>query len=271
MNPIEEDIATPLLSQGAMMAESSPKGSRVISSIVSPAIRLWLGSQLEATSVLQFQIQGSDRDILGGHIPGIQVSAEQVVYQGLHLSHIDLTATQIYINLRQILQGKPLRLLKKIPVTGRVSLSQADLNASVGAPLLKQALRDFCTLVLNRSTAGQSADPAADWVGLQPALVALENFRVQLATHRLVLSADGQDAVQQRWRLTIAARLAVIQGSSLQFTELELGYVSPQQEPILQAIAPLTIDLGSEVSLERLEIDPDGLTCEGKVNVIPAV
>jgi predicted phage tail protein len=117
--------------------------SRIISRILSPAVRLWLRSQVEQVEDLQFQIEGGDRQILSGHIPRVAIAARQVVYQGLHLSQMDLAGTGIRINLGQVLKGKPLKLLEIVPVEGEMQLQEADLNASLRAPILSGAVSEL--------------------------------------------------------------------------------------------------------------------------------
>jgi hypothetical protein len=82
-----------------------PKKSTIISTVLSPALRLWLRSQVEQLEALQFNIIGGDRQILTGHIPGVSIAASGVVYQGLHLSKIQLEGTDIRVNLGQVIKG----------------------------------------------------------------------------------------------------------------------------------------------------------------------
>lgn len=241
------------------------KGSQIISKVLTPAIRLWLRSQTDAATALEFWINGSDRQILRGHIPSVSVSAEQVVYQGLHLSQIALTATQIQINLGQMLKGRPLRLLNIVPVAGEVQVTQADLDASVRSPLLRQAMTDVLTLLLSQSDLTQAPELA----NLQAQPPELHNLRLALAADQLTLTAQTPAMLNSAAQLTLQAALRLLDSSHLQLSELSLAYPTPQGVTKLP-IPPLALDLGSEVSLQQLHIAPEGITCRGQVNVIPA-
>ena len=107
------------------------KSTDLISKVLSPALRLWLRSQVESVAELNFSIQGKDRQILTGYIPSISLNSSRAVYQGLHLGEVELLGENIRINIGQVLKGKPLQLLEPIQVTGQVRLDQADLEASL--------------------------------------------------------------------------------------------------------------------------------------------
>ncbi|MCY7282618.1 MAG: DUF2993 domain-containing protein, partial [Cyanobacteria bacterium CAN_BIN43] len=124
----------------------------LISKVLSPAVRLWLRSQVESIEELDFQIEGSDRQILAGYIPKVAIAARQAVYQGLNLSQIDLVGETIRINLKQILQGKPLKLMDVVPIRGSLFWNEADLNASLKSPLLANALEEFFLTWLKESS-----------------------------------------------------------------------------------------------------------------------
>jgi LmeA-like phospholipid-binding len=61
----------------------------------------------------------------------------------LHLSQVDVTGETIRVNLGQVLKGKPLKLLEAVPIYGSLGWDEADLNASLKAPLLANALAEF--------------------------------------------------------------------------------------------------------------------------------
>lgn len=249
----------------ADLEPSFATGSRIVSKVLAPAIRLWLRSQVESVASLQFHLNGNDRQILSGFIPSVAVTAEHVVYQGLHLGHIHLTATQIRINLGQVLKGKPLRLLNVIPVSGEAILTQADLNASVTAPLLRQALADILKTVLRQA----NVDSASDLAKLQTDPIELLNPTVLLETNRLTLKAEVKASPNQSWQIALQTGLKLPCQSRLQLSELELRWASGGQAATSLAIQPLEIDLGSEVNLQQLQLEPERITCRGQINVVP--
>ena len=101
----------------------------VVSSVLIPIIKLWLRSQVEHIENLEIEIAGKSRQILSGDIPKATVTGVNVKYQGLAVTHIDLYAEAIHLNIGQILRGETLRLLDPICVTMDVDLSPADLQS----------------------------------------------------------------------------------------------------------------------------------------------
>jgi hypothetical protein len=60
----------------------------------------------------------------------VSISARHAVYQGLHLTQIQLITEGIRVNLAAILRGQPLRLLEPVPVFVELLLQELDLNTS---------------------------------------------------------------------------------------------------------------------------------------------
>jgi hypothetical protein len=258
-------VAVPAVPEDCSASQPA-RSSRLISKVLSPAIRLWFRAQVEAITGLKFQIQGSDREILRGCVPKVEVQAQQIVYQGLHLSQADLTASHIQINLGQVLQGKPLQLLEVVPVVGTVRLAQADLDASVHAPLLKQGLADFLAIIFNHLNQDPTKTLATELALCQP--IQLQDPQIQLASECFTLTANLLTASQQHVQIKLAAQVQIKDGSCLQFTELEMHYTLTNQPPSLVSTnQPLVIDLGSEVQLYQLEITAAGVLCQGRINV----
>ncbi|MEM8605220.1 MAG: LmeA family phospholipid-binding protein, partial [Cyanobacteria bacterium P01_H01_bin.121] len=64
------------------------KQTQLIRRVLNPAVRFWLKTQVEALESLDFELSGSDRQLLAGQIPKVRVAAEQVIYQGIPLTQI---------------------------------------------------------------------------------------------------------------------------------------------------------------------------------------
>lgn len=116
--------------------------TQLIRKVLSPAVRLWLRSQVDSAEVLSFEVEGSDRQLLSGQIPKISIVGEQVVYQGLSLSHLDIVGEGIKTNLRQVVRGKALQLLEPIFVQATLGMIDRDMNQCLQAPLLANALSE---------------------------------------------------------------------------------------------------------------------------------
>lgn len=250
-------------------AHNEPKQSRIVSRVLSPAIRLWLRSQVESVQDLQFQIEGSDRQILSGYIPHVAIAARRAVYQGFHLSQVRLTAEGIQVNLGQVLKGKPLRLLAIVPVSGEALLQQSDLTASLQAPQIASAVTDF---LLNLLKTGVASDLAVDLTNpSENPTLTLQDPQILISKDQLTISICLVTATGALIPLSIRTGLLLVGGSRLQLNK-------PQLLPHLQAKRglPLTdlqgfeVELGSEVNIQELALEEGQMICRGQINVIPA-
>lgn len=231
--------------------EILPKQSRIISKVLSPAVRLWLRSQVEQVSNLEVKISGSDRSLLAGQIERISISATRAVYQGLHLSQLTLVGHNIWINLAQVLRGKPLRLLEPVSVSGELLLQESDLNISLRSPLLADALTELITTLL-------------------PTTYTKDR---QLSCHKIAINND-----QLIINVTLAADTinpkTVVLSTGLQLASShELQLVQPQIETQVGFCSlnldNFKFDLGNEVDIQELTLVSGQLICRGRINVLP--
>ncbi|WP_083602277.1 LmeA family phospholipid-binding protein [Hydrococcus rivularis] len=230
--------------------------SEIISKILSPALRLWLRSQVDSVEDLQFQISGRNRHILSGYIPNVSLNSTRAVYQGLHLSRVRLEGENIRINIAQVLKGKPLQLLEPVKVTGEIHLEEADLNASLSSSLLSNAFTDLLSMLLELS--GQP----------QPTTI-LEKYR--LSWHKVILNADKLvlhgtivDALGNEQPATIRAGLELVNHQILRLHPIEIN-VLPKLFPI--SLTQLQVDLGDDVELEIVNLETGKLFCCGRLIV----
>ncbi len=236
---------------------SKGKQSRLIGSVLAPAVRLFLRSLLEQVGELRVKIDGGDRQILHGTIPRVSLLAIGAVYQGLHLTRVEIAATDIQVNIGQVLKGKPLRLLHPIPIVGELLLQQADFNASLTSPLLGNALLEFLLPLFSpASVGGAIARPPARL--LAPQIVFDEN--------RLTLSATLVENAGQEIPFVLRSGLQVVGGR-------ELHFVNPEIQVPQGAIAPslddFKLDFGPEVDIQELRLSPGQLACRGRVIATP--
>lgn len=124
-------------------SKSVSEGSHLIRRILTPAIRLWLTSQVEQAEQLAIALDSSDRQILSGYIPSAQMAACSVIYRGLHFSSINVTARTIRTNGLRILKGDAFKLLEPLPIEVSLTLTEANLNRSLQSPLFAGAVDDL--------------------------------------------------------------------------------------------------------------------------------
>lgn len=234
------------------------KKSQIISKVLSPAVQLWLRSQVEEVESLQFKIIGGDRQILSGHIPTVSVAASRAIYQGLHLSQLQLEGSSIRVNLGQILKGKPLRLLEPVPIAGQLLLQDSDLQASLQSPLLSTAVTEFLsTLLQSNKITNLVADLKEQQISWQ---------QVDIAQDQLTLFGTLTDAVQQTTPIVIRA--------GLQLATPQVLKLNPFQIQISSTASPFNfdgfqVDLGSDVDLQEIALTPGQLLCRGRLTVLP--
>ncbi len=235
--------------------ESEQKGvhqSRWISSILSKAVEFWLRSQVESVEQLEVLIDVGHRDLLKGQIPQVTLKAAHGVYQGLHLSQICVIATHIRTNLGQVLKGKPLQLLEPIDIVCQLHLTQTDLNASVSTPLLKDALRDILL----------------PWLQSQAALVSIQDLSIQYITltepyfiiKGMLVQADRHAPFQ------LQTQLQLDDAQTLVLAKPILEALPLQPATLLNS---LSLDLGTSVNIQQLNLAPDRLSLQGQIQVNP--
>jgi LmeA-like phospholipid-binding len=232
-----------------------PDRRRLVSKVLSAAVRLWLRSQVDSVEELEFQIEGGDRQILTGYIPKVSIAAHQAVYQGLHLSQVALTGETIRINLGQVLKGKPLKLLEVVPIQGSLWMLEADLNASLRAPLLANAIAD---LLLKWWRSSSQLSP------LLPESLALQNCQAVIDPDRVMLSLDWQSA-EAPISMTLWTGLCLVSGSRLKLEQPEVLVNGMERV----RLSDYEIDLGSDVELHRLELETGQIIGQGRINVLP--
>jgi LmeA-like phospholipid-binding len=234
-----------------------PDRSRLVSKMLSSAVRLWLRSQVESVQELHLQIEGGDRQILTGYIPKVAIAARQAVYRGIHLSQVDLAGENIRINLGQVLKGKPLKLLEVVPIQGNFALSEEDLNASLKTPLLANAVAEL--ILQGWRSSLLSLLP----LGETP--ITLQNCRAVIERDRVTLDLDWQSAAAPL-SITLCTGLSLMSESRL---KLEQPNVFVHQSSQSIQLEDDEIDLGTDVALQELTLSVGKMTGRGQINVLP--
>lgn len=241
--------------------------SRIISKVVSPAVQLWLRSQVEAAETLQFQVYGGDRQILSGHIPKVTIAACGVVYRGIALSQINAVGEGIRVNLRDVLRGRPLRLLETVPVQAEAKITETDLNRSLQTPLLADALTTLLLTWLESVWLESDAALSQHSVAQAPQL---HQLQVSLKPDQLIWSGVLISDQDQSTRFTMCTGLQVVEGSKLQLDRPQwLTHPQAEHGQLLPQLQGFEIDLGSDVNLQQLVLAEGELICSGSINVLP--
>jgi hypothetical protein len=254
------------------MPDLSQKGnSHIISTVLTPALQLWLRSQAEQIQSLQIKIKAGDRQILSGYVPAVSLTADHAIYQGLHLGQVEILAENIRINLGQILRGKPLQLLQPVPIHLQLQMDPQDFANSSGSALMTAAFQDLL-LKLMQADQGLVEILAGDNVELDLTKLEVSQPQILLGDEQVTLGMHLQGAGLER-SLPLIIRTGIELASPQQ-----LRFVSPQWLTSLQAkrglpLADLdgfVIDLGSQVVLQELTLSSQQFRLVGEIVVMPA-
>lgn len=222
------------------------KNTHLLTTILTPALRLWIHSQLQTLQGLDLQINSTDQQLLKGIIPQIFLQSELAVYQGLHFDQISLTAKDIKINLTQVLQGQPLNFLAPFLLFGSLRLTQNHLQASLPSSLLQSGLQDFLSLLLKTDTF-----TTISWENI---ILQSQQFILQGKT---ITSSSTPILIHGTVRLKSPHHLLI---SPLKVEGLDFH----------QDISPVTFDLGSQVHLDSLRLTQKAIFIQGKLVIVPS-
>ncbi|QMS89897.1 DUF2993 domain-containing protein [Nostoc edaphicum CCNP1411] len=223
---------------------------RIITQVLTKALKLWLRTQVSQISELEVEIKASDRQLFSGRIPLVSIFASHAVYQGLLITKIQLIAENIRINIGSVLKGKPLRLLETVQVGGNLIVDEKDLNASLSSDLLSTALSDLLVKVL------PTHYPQSQPINWQEILIG--NNQIILRGLRVTNSETTP--------LEICLGLQLLSGHELQVAQIQINH---EQGNILEDNHEYNLDLGSDVDIEELTLIPGKLVCRGRINVNP--
>ncbi|MGH8001616.1 MAG: LmeA family phospholipid-binding protein [Brasilonema sp.] len=225
--------------------------TRIVTNVLTAALKLWLKTQVSQVCQLEVEIRASDRQILSGCIPWISVFATHAVYQGLHLTQIQLVAENIRINIGAVLKGQPLRLLEKVPVVGELIQSEEDLNTSVSSALLSTALHDVLVELLPE-----------DYLKFKSITWKKINLAQSQATLFAVLADESEPT-----HLNISMSPELLSTQELQLSSIQ---VKSHTGALLEdSHKELYFNLGSDVDIQELTLIPGKLLCRGRINVNP--
>ncbi|TVQ47711.1 MAG: DUF2993 domain-containing protein [Gloeocapsa sp. DLM2.Bin57] len=221
----------------------------IISKVLSPAVNLWLHSQLDKVEQLQINITGTNRQILTGYIPGVSLGSIAPVYQGIHLNQVELTGENIKINLGQVIKGQPLRLLEPILVKGKIALEQTQLNLSLSSDLLTTALTDLLKSFIK-----------GDYLhNLQINWQNLEIHSDKLILRAIAIDSQGTIVTPISWKsgLSLASHRKLL---------LHPIQIETSSEQI--TLHNYEVDLGSQVQLENLTLAQGRIDCYGTATIV---
>lgn len=230
--------------------KKSSRKIRVLTKILTTALKLWLRSQVSQISQLAVEIKANDGEILSGCIPWISIFASNAVYQGIHLTQVELVAENIRINIGSILKGQPLQILETIPVFGELSIEESDLNASLSSTLLSNGLNDILIKVLPDYSSNSKLTSWQKVIIEERKILLNGNLSRQNISHPIEIIIGLNLLAPQKLRLS---PIHFIQSGEIMTTKNRTE----------------DIDLGDDVNIEDLILTKGMLSCRGRINVNP--
>jgi len=143
-------------------------------------------------------------------------------------------------------------------VEAELLLKSADLNASLRAPLLTTALREFLALL---QTGGSQVAVAAVQL---PTVEQIVINPGQLTFRTSILATDGNPLP-----LMIQMGLQLASSHELQFIEPQYLFQDEARRLPLGDLHGFTLDLGPEVAIRELRLEAGQLVCRGEINILP--
>lgn len=223
----------------------------MISKLLSSAVKLYLRSQVERVECLKVQIVGRNKQILTGYIPQVFLSCSDAIYQGLHLSQVELQGADIAFNLPGVLKGEPLKLLEPVFVDLELKLSAADLQASLDSSLLQDGINDLWRMI----------------TATQPNLVTkspIEWDNIATSGRELQLTGTYRDISGEIHQLTLSTAVNLVDSHTLCLSSVKIANRSLLTN---QIETELKIDLGTDIAIDRLIVEPKQILCAGKIRI----
>lgn len=225
----------------------------MIAKLLSGAVKLYLRSQVEAVEALQVKILGKSKQILQGYIPQVLLSCDRAVYQGLHLSQVQLNGRDIAVNLPEVIKRQPLKLLEAVFVEIQLRLDAYDLQASLDSTLLQSGLSDLWQMILTSQS------------NYSPELIKLkvEWQTIAIANNQLNFTGIYQDASGEIKTIALSTGIDLANAHTLCLSALNITSNLSSHNLKRQ----LEIDLGTDIVLQELTIESEQILCQGKIKI----
>ena len=226
----------------------------MIAKLLSGAVKLYLRSQVKAVEALQVKILGKSKQILQGYIPQVLLSCDRAVYQGLHLSQVQLNGRDIAVNLPEVIKRQPLKLLEAVFVEIQLRLGAADLQASLDSALLQSGLSDLWQMILT----DQNNDDSQELTKLK-----VEWQTIAIADNQLNFAGIYQDTSGETRTIALSTGVDLANVHTLCLSPLNI--TSNLSSDSLKR--QLEIDLGTDIALQELTIESEQILCRGKIRI----
>jgi LmeA-like phospholipid-binding len=271
-----EAEAEDLEDNAADLAGVPAKGKRgMIGKAVAGAVQLWMRSKLQHHDHLDLQIQASNRQLLTGHIPQVDVVGQGLVYKGVHVRQIQIQGSKIKMNLGQVIRGKSFQLKQPLMVAANLELHQTDLAASATSPLLVGALQDLVGLLVKSTPSfaelltellqGEDTASSPDLSNIK-----IQDPQIRLGEQRVSLGLPLVMVTGKCLPLFLRFGLGLDSPQHLKFCQVEwLTSLEANRGMAIPELDGITANLGQDVALTSLDLQPERLMVSGEFTVRP--
>ena len=99
--------------------------------LISSGLTLWLKSRCDRIGDLDLELRGSGFGLLRGRLAGVNLTARDVLFQGLPLQHVEINSEAIAVDLNVLKPDRALALQHPFRVTGSVTFQGNALNQAL--------------------------------------------------------------------------------------------------------------------------------------------
>jgi LmeA-like phospholipid-binding len=228
-----------------------------VAPLITPLLKAWVMQQVTKADNLDIKLQGTDQELLRGLIPQINISADNVVYQGIQAHSVNLVGRSVQLDLSQALRGGGgVKLKSPVQADLAITMAEPDLNRYLTSP---QFQKQFANLRLPMAGSGGSASSVPLSLS-QPQLSFLEQGRVQVAA--ALKPEQGPSLPVQ-----ITTGLDLLNSNTLKLNNPELK--SSGQLLPTELLQNLKIDLGKDTQVKSLDIRKGLMQLSGIFTIRP--
>lgn len=227
-----------------------------VAPLITPLLKTWVMRQVSQAENLDIKLQGTDQELLGGLIPQVDISADNVIYQGIQARSVSLVGRSVQLDLSQAFRGGGVTLKSPVRADLVIKMAEPDLNRYLTS---SQFQKQFANLRLPMPGLSGSASTVPLTIN-QPQISLLEQGRIQLAA---ALKPDQGASLP----VQITTGLDLLNGNTLKLNNPELksnGQLLPTE-----LFQNLKIDLGPDTLVKSLDIRKGLMQMNGIFTIRP--
>jgi hypothetical protein len=228
-----------------------------VAPLITPLLKTWVMQQVTKADNLDIKLQGTDQELLRGMIPQINISADNVVYQGIQAHSVNLVGRSVQLDLSQALRGGGgVKLKSPVQADLAITMAEPDLNRYLTSPQFQKQFANLRLPMPGSSGSGSTVPLSLN----QPQLRFLEQGRVEVGA--ALKPEQGPSLPVQ-----ITTGLDLLNSNTLKLNNPELK--SSGQLLPTELLQNLKIDLGQDTQVKSLDIRKGLMQLSGIFTIRP--